>query len=42
MRNPFIPSHSRVCETANLVMIFSVTVAGLVAALTTLVMQVAR
>ncbi|WP_281040607.1 hypothetical protein [Rhizobium leguminosarum] len=42
MRNPFIPSHSRVCETANLVMIFSVTVAGLVAALTALFVQVAR
>lgn len=41
MRNPFIPSHSRVCESANLVMMFSVIVAGLVAAVTALVMQVA-
>ncbi|MGO7543113.1 hypothetical protein ACC786_11860 [Rhizobium ruizarguesonis] len=40
MHNPFIPSHSRVCETANLVMMFSVTVAG-IAAVTALVIQVA-
>ncbi|MGO6718673.1 hypothetical protein [Rhizobium ruizarguesonis] len=41
MHSPFIPSHSRVCETANLVMMFSVTVAGLIAAVTALVIQVA-
>ncbi|WP_281040221.1 hypothetical protein [Rhizobium leguminosarum] len=41
MHNPFIPSHSRVCETANLVMMFSVTVAGLIAAVTASVIQVA-
>ncbi|MGO8455436.1 hypothetical protein ACC779_37005 [Rhizobium ruizarguesonis] len=41
MHNPFIPSHSRVCETANLVMMFSVTVAGPIAAVTALVIQVA-
>ncbi|WP_281047929.1 hypothetical protein [Rhizobium ruizarguesonis] len=42
MRNPFIPSHSRVCEMANLIMIFAVAVSGLTAAIAALAMQVAR
>ncbi len=42
MRNPFIPSQSRVCELANLVMIFGVTAAGLFAAIAALLVQVAR
>lgn len=40
MRNPFIPSQSRVCDMANLVMVFTVVVAGLVAASASFVMQV--
>jgi hypothetical protein len=40
MRNPFIPSNSPVCELANLVLIFGVTVAGFVAAAAALVARV--
>jgi len=42
MRNPFIPSQSRICKLADTVLIFAVTVAGIAAAAACIVMQVAR
>jgi hypothetical protein len=40
MRNPFIPSRSRVCDLANLAMVFAVAAAGLAAAVSVIIIQV--
>lgn len=42
MRNPFIPSFSRVCETANLVMMFGVVAVSLVAVIACVLVQVSQ
>ncbi|MBP1844792.1 hypothetical protein J2046_003059 [Rhizobium petrolearium] len=40
MKNPFIPSHSPICRVADLIMIFGIAVAGLVAAIAAVFVQV--
>jgi hypothetical protein len=42
MRNPFIPSRSRICRLADMVLIFAVSAAGLSAAVVSLLLQVTR
>lgn len=40
MENPFIPSRSPICRVADWLMIFGLALAGLVAAIATVVSQV--
>lgn len=42
MKQPFLPSRSQICRIADLAMIFAIAVAGLVAALLSLVAQVSQ
>ncbi|WP_455270335.1 hypothetical protein [Rhizobium herbae] len=39
MKNPFIPSRSPICRLADTVLVFSITIAGLVAVLAAIANQ---